>query len=284
MPRSASRSPTASGGHTPASSPARCCARRSRRHRRTRHRQARRRSAEVVTPQTIRSHAPATDHRRLRAVRQTRAARHARNAEAGNRANHRHRTPPTPCSSQGFDAAAKAKAAGLVQSFRDYLAQHQTRDRRAANPLQPPVSNSASPNRCSRNWKRNCATTTPRGPKTASGTPSPSPRRPRSKAARRPDALPISSPLVRFALEQQPVLAPFADSVAERFNEWLMDKAEAGTSFSAEQLAWLESDSRPHRHGLSIEPEDLELLAVQSARRFGQSAPTFRRATAQAAR
>jgi hypothetical protein len=29
--------------------------------------------------------------------------------------------------------------------------------------------------------------------------------------------------IVRFALEQQPVLAPFADSVTERFNEWLMD-------------------------------------------------------------
>jgi type I restriction enzyme R subunit len=28
--------------------------------------------------------------------------------------------------SQGFDAAAKAKAAALVQAFRDYLKQHQT--------------------------------------------------------------------------------------------------------------------------------------------------------------
>ena len=45
--------------------------------------------------------------------------------------------------------------------------------------------------------------------------------------------------LVRFALEQQPVLAPFADSVSERFNEWLMDKAKAGVKFSGEQLAWL---------------------------------------------
>jgi len=33
--------------------------------------------------------------------------------------------------------------------------------------------------------------------------------------------------LVRFALEQQPVLKPFADSVQERFSEWLMDKAKA---------------------------------------------------------
>ena len=41
--------------------------------------------------------------------------------------------------------------------------------------------------------------------------------------------------LVRFALEQQPVLTPFADSVGERFNEWLMDKASAGVVFSAER-------------------------------------------------
>ncbi len=45
--------------------------------------------------------------------------------------------------------------------------------------------------------------------------------------------------LVRFALEQQPVLAPFADSVSVRFNEWLMDKATAGPVFTAQQLAWL---------------------------------------------
>ena len=36
--------------------------------------------------------------------------------------------------------------------------------------------------------------------------------------------------LVRFALEQQPVLEPFAESVTERFNEWLMDKAKAGAA------------------------------------------------------
>ena len=32
--------------------------------------------------------------------------------------------------------------------------------------------------------------------------------------------------LVRFALEQQPVLAPFADSVSERFNEWLVRQSQ----------------------------------------------------------
>jgi type I restriction enzyme, R subunit len=44
--------------------------------------------------------------------------------------------------------------------------------------------------------------------------------------------------LVRFALEQQPVLEPFAECVTSRFNEWLMDKAKAGVSFTPDQLAW----------------------------------------------
>jgi hypothetical protein len=45
--------------------------------------------------------------------------------------------------------------------------------------------------------------------------------------------------LVRFALEQQPVLAPFADSVSERFSERLIDKAKSGSVFTLEQLTWL---------------------------------------------
>ena len=51
-------------------------------------------------------------------------------------------------------------------------------------------SSSVSPNPCSRNWRRNSETITPRGPKTVCGTPSPSPSPPRSQAALRPDALP----------------------------------------------------------------------------------------------
>jgi len=65
--------------------------------------------------------------------------------------------------------------------------------------------------------------------------------------------------LVRFALEQQPILAPFADSVSERFKEWLMDKAKAGVKFSAEQLAWLNLIRDHIATAISIEPEDLEL-------------------------
>lgn len=50
---------------------------------------------------------------------------------------------------------------------------------------------------------------------------------------------PARSTAVRFALEQQSVLKPFAESVVGRFGEWMMDKAKAGVIFTPEQLAWL---------------------------------------------
>jgi type I restriction enzyme R subunit len=64
--------------------------------------------------------------------------------------------------------------------------------------------------------------------------------------------------LVRFALEQQPVLAPFADSVSERFNEWLMDKAKTGTVFTPEQLSWLNLIRDHIATTASIDPGDFD--------------------------
>ncbi|GEM_PF-1049405 len=62
--------------------------------------------------------------------------------------------------------------------------------------------------------------------------------------------------LVRFALEQQPVLAPFADSVSERFSEWLMDKAKSGSVFTPEQFTWLNLIRDHIATSLSIEADD----------------------------
>jgi type I restriction enzyme R subunit len=86
--------------------------------------------------------------------------------------------------------------------------------------------------------------------------------------------------LVRFALEQQPVLAPFADSVTERFNEWLMDKAKAAMaagrkSFSAEQLAWLHLIREHIATAISIEPEDLELSPFNQRGGLGKAHQLF---------
>jgi len=81
--------------------------------------------------------------------------------------------------------------------------------------------------------------------------------------------------LVRFALEQQPVLAPFADSVTERFNEWLMDKAKAGVTFSGEKLAWLNLIRDHIATAISIEPEDLELSPFNQRGGLGKAHQLF---------
>ena len=81
--------------------------------------------------------------------------------------------------------------------------------------------------------------------------------------------------LVRFALEQQPMLAPFADSVTERFNEWLMDKAKAGVTFNAEQLAWLNLIRDHIATAISIEPEDLELSPFNQRGGLGRAHQLF---------
>jgi type I restriction enzyme R subunit len=79
--------------------------------------------------------------------------------------------------------------------------------------------------------------------------------------------------LVRFALEQQPVLEPFADSVQARFDSWLAQKnaeAQASSStsplnspaepgawaFGPEQLSWLRAIRDHIATSLAIEADD----------------------------
>ncbi len=81
--------------------------------------------------------------------------------------------------------------------------------------------------------------------------------------------------LVRFALEQQPVLEPFAESVTTRFNEWLMDKAKAGVKFSGDQLAWLNLIRDHIATSLSIEPDDFEFAPFNQRGGLGKAHQLF---------
>jgi type I restriction enzyme, R subunit len=81
--------------------------------------------------------------------------------------------------------------------------------------------------------------------------------------------------LVRFALEQQPVLEPFAESVTTRFNEWLMDKAKTGVTFNGSQLAWLNLIRDHIVTAISIEPEDLELSPFNQRGGLGRAHQLF---------
>jgi type I restriction enzyme R subunit len=158
---------------------------------------------------------------------------------------------------QGFDAAAKAKAAGLVQAFRDYLAQNQAQIDALqilySRPFKQRLTESML-KELEKKLRDANATWTEDRLWDAFTVTAPSKVKGRSQAGRFADLV----ALVRFALEQQPVLAPFADSVSERFHEWLMDKAKAGAVFTPEQLAWLGLIRDHIATSLSIEPEDFE--------------------------
>ncbi|MSQ47619.1 MAG: DEAD/DEAH box helicase [Deltaproteobacteria bacterium] len=181
--------------------------------------------------------------------------------------------------SQGFDATAKAKAAGLVEAFRDYLAQHQTEidalqilynrphKQRLTEPMLKELEKKLRDNHAAwtedRLWDAFAVT----APGKVKG---------RSQVGRFADLV----ALVRFALEQQPVLAPFADSVSERFTQWLMDRAKADSEagrqpFTPEQLAWLNLIRDHIATSLSIELEDLEFSPFNQRGGLGKAHQLF---------
>ncbi|MBI2889467.1 MAG: DEAD/DEAH box helicase family protein [Nitrospirae bacterium] len=86
--------------------------------------------------------------------------------------------------------------------------------------------------------------------------------------------------LVHFSLAHQPVLEPFAESVHARFKTWVLAKISNGTSFSDEQLAWLELIRDHIATSLSIEPQDFDYSPFsqrgglgKAHRLFGESFP-----------
>ncbi len=164
---------------------------------------------------------------------------------------------PDEVTSQGFDEAAKAKAAGLVQEFRDYLAQNQSQIDALqilySRPYQQRLTE-AMLKELEAKLRDNHATWTEDRIWDAFAVTAPAKVKGRTQAGRFADLV----SLVRFALQQQPVLAPFADSVAERFDQWLKAKSDAGTSFTAEQTIWLELIRDHIATSLSIEPEDFD--------------------------
>ena len=71
------------------------------------------------------------------------------------------------------------------------------------------------------------------------------------------------------------MLAPFADSVTERFHEWLMAKAKAGVKFTEEQISWLRLIRDHIATAISIEPEDLELSPFHQHGGLGKAHQLF---------
>jgi type I restriction enzyme, R subunit len=64
--------------------------------------------------------------------------------------------------------------------------------------------------------------------------------------------------LVRHALGQQPLLEPFREHVAARYQAWLAGQAAAGVNFTAEQRQWLDAVRDHVASSLLVAREDLQ--------------------------
>jgi type I restriction enzyme R subunit len=156
---------------------------------------------------------------------------------------------------QGFDAAAKEKALATLRSFREYIETHRAEitalqilyrrpyRQRLTEPMLKELEQKLRATHAAwtedRLWDAFAAT----APAKVQG---------RSQAGRFADLV----ALVRFALEQQPLLKPFAESVQERFDHWLQAKAQAAVAFTTDQLAWLRLIRDHIATSLSIEADD----------------------------
>lgn len=177
-------------------------------------------------------------------------------------------------SSAGFDAAAKEKAAGQVDAFRKYLESHQAEIDALQILYSRPYKQrltEAMLKELEKKLREANATWTEDRLWDAYLVTAPAKVKGRSQAGRFADLV----SLVRFALQQQPVLAPFADSVQERYEHWLRQKEKAGVLFSGEQRAWLALVRDHIATSLSIEPEDFDYAPFSHRGGLGKAHQLF---------
>ena len=175
---------------------------------------------------------------------------------------------------QGFDAAAKEKAASLVQAFRDYLVSHKSDIDALEIIYNRPYKKrltEAMLKALEKQLRDTNGTWTEERLWDAYAVTKPGKVRGRSLTGRFADLV----ALVRFALEQQPLLTPFADSVAERFDSWLATKTASGTIFTTEQKAWLTLIRDHIATSLSIEADDFEYAPFSQRGGLGKAYQIF---------
>jgi type I restriction enzyme R subunit len=175
---------------------------------------------------------------------------------------------------QGFDGKAKDAAQSLTRSFREYIDQHRAEiaalqilysrpyKQRLTEPMLKELENKLRQVNANWNeetlWRAFSAT----APDRVKG---------RSAINRFADLV----PLVRFALEQEPVLQPFSESVQQRFENWLGKKAADGMTFDTDQRAWLELIRGHIATSLSMETEDFDYAPFSQRGGLGKAHQLF---------
>lgn len=81
--------------------------------------------------------------------------------------------------------------------------------------------------------------------------------------------------LVRFALEQETLLQPFAETVHDRFARWMSEQQGAGAEFSEEQKTWLTMICDHIASSLEIEPDDFDLAPFVQQGGLGRAYQVF---------
>jgi type I restriction enzyme R subunit len=81
--------------------------------------------------------------------------------------------------------------------------------------------------------------------------------------------------LVRFALEKEPVLVPFAETVHARFNEWMAEQVAAGAAFTPAQTEWLEMIRDHVAQSLTVTPEHFDYVPFSERGGLGRAAQVF---------
>jgi type I restriction enzyme, R subunit len=140
----------------------------------------------------------------------------------------------------GFDAAAKQKAANLVRSFKEYIQQHRN-EIAALQILYSRPYRQRLTEECLRELEEKLKPDFGAYPVenlwSAFSQFQAMPPGSAGSATRRFTDL-VS--LVRTALEQAPILESFEQHVRVRFAEWIEAKRQAGTTFTIDQIGWLE--------------------------------------------
>lgn len=176
--------------------------------------------------------------------------------------------------SQGFDNAAKEKAQSLISTFKAYIEEHRAEITALQILYSRPYKHRLTETMLKELESKLRETNATWNEETlwqAFEVSEPERVRGKSQVDRFADLV----PMVRFALEQQDVLEPFAESVQSRFESWLVQKEASGTHFSAEQRAWLELIRDHIATTLSIETDDFYLDPFSQQGGLGKAAMLF---------